>query len=100
LTTHHCVRPTSETDKPWRCPDCGLLWEALPPRPAGEPAPEPVADPAPWEQERSLKMKDVAIIALVVAIALAYFTGSFLIVPLGLVGIAGLAWLFWQTVRK
>lgn len=31
---HHCVRPEpAGHTEPWRCPDCGMLWEPLPPEP-------------------------------------------------------------------
>ncbi len=33
MTTHRCDRPDSATTEPWRCPECGLLWEALPTSP-------------------------------------------------------------------
>lgn len=33
LSTHQCLRPEDAT-QPWRCPDCGLLREPLPPAPA------------------------------------------------------------------
>jgi hypothetical protein len=39
LSSHQCVRPTSENDtEPWRCPDCGMLWEPLPAQPVNDPS--------------------------------------------------------------
>jgi len=36
LSTHQCLRPQGATE-PWRCPDCGLLWEPLPSAPVEAP---------------------------------------------------------------
>ncbi|GAA2861462.1 nitrogen fixation-related uncharacterized protein [Nonomuraea rubra] len=30
MTGHQCVRPDTHNTDPWRCPDCGTLWEPLP----------------------------------------------------------------------
>lgn len=30
--SHDCARPDTAGDiEPWRCPECGMLWETLPP---------------------------------------------------------------------
>jgi hypothetical protein len=41
LSTHQCARPDSASDtEPWRCLDCGMLWEPLPPEPATQSKPK------------------------------------------------------------
>ncbi|MEV0385061.1 hypothetical protein [Nonomuraea sp. NPDC050643] len=93
MTTHHCVRPAAEHDKPWRCPECGLLWEALPPQPVAHVEPEP--------DKVRLNKNSVALIMIVAAVPLASFAQEpALIAALCVVGLVGVVWWFWLTFRK
>ncbi|MEU8399702.1 hypothetical protein AB0C28_31345 [Nonomuraea sp. NPDC048892] len=45
MDSHRCARPDSAGDaEPWRCPECGMVWEALSPTPVTAP---PAATPEP-----------------------------------------------------
>lgn len=39
MSDHRCERPAEAhaNGQPWRCPECGLLWEAFPAPPAAQP---------------------------------------------------------------
>lgn len=72
----------------WKCPDCGRVWEALP-------------DKVERTPRRRVDRSVVAVVMVVAAVPLASFAQSaVLVAALCVVGLAGVAWWFWQTFRK
>lgn len=103
--TNQCTCSGSAIGEPWRCPDCGTLWEPLPQQAAehaGHQADMRQADTPPWAEE-PMSTKGVVIgVAMGCAVGLPMllqYEMPILAGVLAVVGIGVLAWWFWQVVR-
>ncbi|MEV4111413.1 hypothetical protein [Nonomuraea sp. NPDC049695] len=93
MSEHDCVRPPSETATTWSCPDCGMVWEALPQQPLTHVESQPA--------KTRLDKNAVALIMVVAAVPLAsYAQEPALIAAICAVGLVGVVWWFWLTFRK
>jgi hypothetical protein len=99
VTDHPCTPPAAAEDgQPWRCPDCGQLWEPLPQQPADHVEP---AEPVDYESETKMSKSNWALVALVAAVPLATYSGSpVLIGVLCVIGLMGAAYWFWNFFRS
>ncbi|GAA3623638.1 hypothetical protein GCM10022419_131600 [Nonomuraea rosea] len=108
MTGHQCVRPDADAADPWRCPNCGMVWESLSQQSVELHAEHQVdtqeqAETLPWA-ERPLNRGGVVagvVMGGIVGLALLLQDQSpVLAAVLGALGLVILTWWFWLFVRK
>ncbi|GAA1765288.1 hypothetical protein GCM10009734_86760 [Nonomuraea bangladeshensis] len=107
MNGHQCTRSDAAGEEPWRCPDCGMLWEALPQQPAEHAEPPAPAqwepDSPPWAEQPLPKGGVAVAVALVSIVVLPLFLQDWqpaLAAVLAVLGLIILAGWFWLIVRK
>ncbi|GGS63129.1 hypothetical protein GCM10010176_001620 [Nonomuraea spiralis] len=100
MTTHRCARPdNADTAEPWRCSECGMLWESLSATPITL---QPAAEP---ERKRTIyKPAIFAFTGLIAWVGLVETAAArALMVPgISLLSVVGVAVVvaFWQRARS
>lgn len=107
LSAHQCTRPDTDHADPWRCPDCGTLWEPLPKQPAEhvdhQTDTQEQTETPPWAQQPLSRGSVVAGVVMGTIVGLALLLQDqqpVLVAVLGSLALVIVACWFWLVVRK